>query len=170
MRSQALGVILAVATACVFVTGRARADYLADEADLLFQLGAEAYQRGDYREALKNFLGSNRLVPNRNVVFNVARTYEKLRQYPEAYRYFLTALDAEKDAAVRGRIEDALEQIKVHVAIVAVTHGGIVEWRQSHVPGRSAEAWDVAADLAGALAGAWLPFVSRWARASGASR
>jgi len=30
-----------------------------------FRLGAEAYQRGDYRLALEEFLGSNRLVQNR---------------------------------------------------------------------------------------------------------
>lgn len=120
MRSQALGVLLAVVTSTVLTGFGARADDLADEADLLFQLGAEAYQRGDYREALKNFLESNRLVPNRNVVFNVARTYEKLKQYPEAYRYFVTALDAEKDATARARIADALEQIKAYVAVVEV--------------------------------------------------
>lgn len=120
MRSQALGVLLAVAAAWLSSAHMARADDTADEADLLFQLGAEAYQRGEYREALKNFLGSNRLVPNRNVVFNIARTYEKLRQYPEAYRYFVSALDAEKDAAARARIEDAIDQIKAQVAVVEV--------------------------------------------------
>ena len=60
----------------------AHADDLADEADLKFRLGAEAYQRGDYKGALEKFLESNRLVPNRNVTYNVARCYEELRQFP----------------------------------------------------------------------------------------
>jgi outer membrane receptor protein involved in Fe transport len=120
MRSQSLGALLAVVVATLSVTGGVRADDTADEADLLFQLGAEAYQRGEYREALKHFLGSNRLVPNRNVLFNIARAYEKLRQYPEAYRYFVAALEAEKDPAARGRIEDAMAQIKGFVAVVQV--------------------------------------------------
>lgn len=97
-----------------------RADDVADEADLRFQLGAEAYQRGDYRDALQHFLASNRLVPNRNVVFNIARTYEKLRLYPEAYRYFTQAAEAEKDEAARRRIEAALSQIEPFVAVVEV--------------------------------------------------
>ena len=120
MRNWAFGLLLAAAAATLTAAGPAYADDTADEADLLFQLGAEAYQRGDYREALKSFLGSNRLVPNRNVVFNIARTYEKLRQYPEAYRYFIAALEAEKDAAARSRIEDAIDQIKGQVAVVEV--------------------------------------------------
>ena len=65
----------------------ARADDVADEADHLFSLGAERYQDKDYKNALANFLASNRLVRNRNVMFNIARTYEHLRQFADAYRY-----------------------------------------------------------------------------------
>src|SRR5262249_6734806 len=64
-----------------------RADDTADEAELHFQLGAERYQAGDFKGALEHFLASNRLVPNRNVLFNIARTYEQLKQSPDAYRY-----------------------------------------------------------------------------------
>lgn len=120
MRSLELGLFAAVFWAAVAVAPAAFADDLADEADLRFQLGAEAYQRGDHREALHHFLASNRLVPNRNVVFNIARTYEKLRQYPEAYRYFTAALEGEKDSATRARIAAALAQIKSNVAVVEV--------------------------------------------------
>src|SRR5204863_4549343 len=66
----------------------ARADDVADEADHLFTLGAEHYQKKDYKEALQYFLASNRLVRNRNVMFNIARTYEHLQQFPDAYRYY----------------------------------------------------------------------------------
>src|SRR5437773_1552373 len=57
----------------------AHADDVADEADLQFNLGADAYEKGDFRGALEHFLASNRLVPNRNVIFNIARTYEQLK-------------------------------------------------------------------------------------------
>jgi outer membrane receptor for ferrienterochelin and colicin len=109
-----------VALTLCFAPARARADDSADEADLRFQLGTEAYQRGEYRDALQHFLASNRLVANKNVVFNIAHSYEKLKQYPEAYRYFTQALAAEKDAAQRARIEAALEQIKAFVAVLDV--------------------------------------------------
>jgi len=98
----------------------AHADDLADEADLKFRLGAEAYQRGDYKGALEKFLESNRLVPNRNVTYNVARCYEELKQFPEAYRYFTLALQAEQRADTRARIERSLAGIRQNVAVLQV--------------------------------------------------
>src|SRR6187397_1654806 len=56
----------------------ARADGVADEAEVNFRLGAERYQAGDYRAALAFFLASQRLSPNRNVRFNIVRTFQRL--------------------------------------------------------------------------------------------
>lgn len=98
----------------------ALADDTADEADLKFRLGAEAYQRGDYRGALEHFLVSNRLVPNRNVIYNIARCYEELRQFPEAYRYFTLALQAETEKETQARIVRALGSIRQHVAVLEI--------------------------------------------------
>jgi outer membrane receptor for ferrienterochelin and colicin len=98
----------------------AAADDLADEADLKFRIGAEAFQRGDYKGALEKFLESNRLVQNRNVTYNVARCYEELRQFPEAYRYFALALAGESDAGARARIQRALGDIRQHVAVLEI--------------------------------------------------
>ena len=98
----------------------AHADDLADEADLKFRLGAEAYQRADYKVALEKFLESNRLVPNRNVTYNVARCYTELKQYPEAYRYFTLALRDETNADTRARIEHELGSIRQNVAVLEV--------------------------------------------------
>lgn len=106
-----------------FALGLARsahADDLADEADLKFRLGAEAYQRSDYKVALEKFLESNRLVPNRNVTYNVARCYEELKQFPEAYRYFLLALSGEPNSDTRARIEKALANIRQNVAVLEI--------------------------------------------------
>ena len=86
----------------------------------MFELGAEAYQRGDYRDALTHFLASNRLVPNKNVVFNIARSYEKLGRYAEAHRYYVKALDAEGDESLRARIQTALDELSPHVAVLDV--------------------------------------------------
>ncbi len=104
----------------MFCVVAASADDLADEANLQFRLGAESYQRGDFQDALQHFLASNRLVRNRNVVFNIARTFEKLHRYPEAYRYFTQALAAEKNAAQKKRIQQALTDIDQNVAVVEV--------------------------------------------------
>ena len=102
------------------LSGPAHADDLADEADLKFRLGAEAYQRADYKVALEKFLESNRLVPNRNVTYNVARCYTELKQFPEAYRYFTLALRDETNADTRARIDRELDRIRQNVAVLEV--------------------------------------------------
>lgn len=120
-RSRLLGAILAAAVAVgAFAPVQARADDNADEADLHFQIGAERYQAGEYRVALEHFLASNRLVPNRNVVFNVARTYEQLKQYPDAFRYYSQALEGETSPEAKERINTALARIAPNVAVLQV--------------------------------------------------
>jgi outer membrane receptor for ferrienterochelin and colicin len=98
----------------------ARADNLADEAELEFELGAERYKAGDFRGALEHFLASNRLVPNRNVVFNIARTYEQLKESADAYRYYNQALEGEQDAATRSRIDEAIAHTLPLIAVLRV--------------------------------------------------
>jgi len=102
------------------VSKTAYADDVADEADLQFQLGAERYEAADYKGALEHFLVSNRLVPNKNVLFNIARTYEQLKRSPDAYRYYLLALEGETNQAAKKRVEDALARITPTVAILRV--------------------------------------------------
>ena len=117
LRALAACAILCASVLCV---QQSRADDLADEADLQFTLGAEKYQAGDYRSALEHFLVSNRLVPNKNVVFNIARAFEQLKQYPEAFRYYTTALDQENDQAARARIDTAIARISPFVAVLDI--------------------------------------------------
>jgi outer membrane receptor protein involved in Fe transport len=102
------------------LAGTALADDLADEAEFQFELGAEDYQRGNYRDALEHFLASQRLVPNHNVVFNIASTYEQLGRYPEAFRYFDHALEVESEAGARAVIQQSLERIRPRVAVLRV--------------------------------------------------
>jgi len=99
----------------------AHADDLADQAELEFSLGADAYQRKDYKVALEHFLISNRLVANKNVLFNIARSYEQLKSYPSSFRYYSQALESESDPEARLRINTALEQIRQYVMVLRVT-------------------------------------------------
>ncbi|MDP3278036.1 MAG: TonB-dependent receptor [Deltaproteobacteria bacterium] len=99
---------------------QALGDNLADEAELQFQLGAERYQANDFRGALEHFLASNRLAPNRNVAFNIARCFAASRRFPEAYRYYLTALEGETTVATRRAIEQAMSRIASELAIVRI--------------------------------------------------
>ena len=110
-----LGIFIAI-----LVSPQARADDVADEADHLFTLGAEKYQERDYKTALQHFLASNRLVRNRNVMFNIAKSYEHLKSYPDAYRYYQRAGEGETDAAVKRSIAEALARLAPSVALVKV--------------------------------------------------
>lgn len=101
-------------------TGTAWGGGVADEADLQFQLGARAYERSDFLGALEHFLASNRLVPNRNVMFNIARSYEQLGRFPDAYRYYIDAQRGETDAAIAADVESALTRIGARVAVVEI--------------------------------------------------
>jgi outer membrane receptor protein involved in Fe transport len=98
----------------------ARADDTADEAGLHFEIATEKYQAGDYRAALEHFLASNRLVPNRNVLFDIARSYEALKKFPDAYRYYVRAAVGETDAPARARIDDALRRVAPNVGLLEV--------------------------------------------------
>jgi outer membrane receptor protein involved in Fe transport len=111
--------VFSLLVACT-IARPATADDLADEADLQFSLGAERYREGDYRGALEHFLASNRLVPNRNVGFNIARSYEQLKQYPEAFRYYTQSLEEETAPEVKERVTAAIEKIKPHVAVLRI--------------------------------------------------
>jgi tetratricopeptide (TPR) repeat protein len=112
---------IAVVSLVVLLSPSLRADDLADEADLHFTLATEKYAARDFRGALEHFLISNRLVPNRNVIFNIARTYEQMAQFPDAFRYYVQALELEPDASRRPKIGESIARIKPNVAVLNVT-------------------------------------------------
>lgn len=118
---KALLFLLAVAALPALPLGRASADDLADEADVQFELGAKKYQAGDYLGALEHFMVSNRLVPNKNVLFNIARCYEQLHRYPDAYRAYERALEAETDPQKQKPLSESLDRIAPKVGILEVT-------------------------------------------------
>jgi outer membrane receptor protein involved in Fe transport len=105
---------------CSTLASRARADDVADEADVEFNLGSESYQGGEYQRALAHYLSSNRLARNRNVLFNIARCYEQLKQYPDAHRYYTRAVENETDEAAIARINDSIARIAPRVAILQI--------------------------------------------------
>ena len=59
-------------------------------------------------------------MPNRNVVFNVARTFEKLKRFADAHRWYVQALEGEADPAAKGRVEESLKRLEPYVAVLAV--------------------------------------------------
>lgn len=110
-----------VSSALCFAPASASAESeTADEAELQFQLGNDRYDAGDVKGALEHFLASNRLAPNKNVLFDIARCYEQLKMLPDAYRYYSASHDAETSDAGRRRTEESLERLRPRVALLTV--------------------------------------------------
>ncbi|APR99513.1 hypothetical protein BCY86_01565 [Pajaroellobacter abortibovis] len=93
---------------------------LASEANLHFEKATKCYKLQDYQCALEHFFLSNRLVPNRNVIFNIARTYENLLNYPDAFRYYQYSLAEEINPVLQKRILEAINRIKPYIGIIHV--------------------------------------------------
>lgn len=116
-----VGALAVLATLPGLVLPRsAWADDVADESEVQFNLGAERYQAGDFTQALAHFLASNRLANNRKVLFNIARTYEQLKQYAEAHRYYSRSMEGETDSAVLVRAKEAIERVATRVALLSI--------------------------------------------------
>lgn len=114
-------VCITAGVTCVLIAAAvAHADGVADEADLQFTMGAESYTKGDFTSALQHFLASNRLVANRNVMFNIARAYEQLGRFPDAYRYYVDASRGDVDAKLKSDTAAALNRIAPKVAVILV--------------------------------------------------
>lgn len=93
---------------------------LAEEADLHFQQAIDHYRAGRFEKALEHLLRSNRLVPNRNVAFNIARCYEQLGRFDEAFRHYHDVLSAEPDPKGQANAREAIARIQPRVALIEV--------------------------------------------------
>ena len=107
--------------AAALVGAPAFADNTADEADVAFNLGNEAYAKRDYDRALSFYFLSHRLVPNRNVLFNIAKCYEAKSQVDEAYRYYNDLLPLDLPADDWREVKTALARLAPKVALLSVT-------------------------------------------------
>ena len=97
------------------------ADNTADEADVAFDLGNKAYAKRDYDTALASYFLSYRLVPNRNVLFNIARCYEAIDRFDEAYRYWNDLfVDPSLPESDRRDVKAALARLAPKVALVNI--------------------------------------------------
>ncbi|WP_434386158.1 TonB-dependent receptor domain-containing protein [Melittangium boletus] len=105
----------------LLVPAAVRASNTADEADVSFEVGNQAYARRQYVEALRSYFTSYRLVPNRNVLYNIARCYEALGRYNEAYRYYNDLTREALPAVDAAEVERALERLRPKVALIRIT-------------------------------------------------
>lgn len=93
---------------------------VADEAQYHFVRGNRLYREGKFEEALGHYYASNRLVPNRNVQFNVARCLEQLKQFEEAYRAWSAIDERALPEAERATVKAAVDRLRPYLALVEV--------------------------------------------------
>lgn len=86
-----------------------------DRARILFQQGVTAYRAGKFYEAVQIFLQTQRIYPDTQLLFNVARAYENLGNASAALRYYrdyLRQADRPSDGAeVRERVQGLEQQL-----------------------------------------------------------
>jgi len=86
-----------------------------DRARVLFQQGVSAYRAGRYYEAVDVFLETQRIYPDTQLCFNVARAYENLGNGSAALRYYrdyLRQADRPSDGEeVRERVRKLEQQL-----------------------------------------------------------
>jgi outer membrane receptor for ferrienterochelin and colicins len=121
-RNAALGhVVLAAVFVAASGPAALRADSSADEAEARFRRGADLYRQARFDEALLEFFSSNRLAPNKNVVFNIARSFEALGRYDEAYQYYDAYRVAEAAPRERDGATAKLNELAPRVALLVIT-------------------------------------------------
>jgi tetratricopeptide (TPR) repeat protein len=86
-----------------------------DRARVLFQRGVAAYHAGKFYDAVDVFLETQRIYPDTQLCFNVARAYENLGNVSAALRYYrdyLRQADRPSDGAeVRDRVRRLEQQL-----------------------------------------------------------
>jgi len=103
------------------VPATALADNTADEADTAFSIGNASFLKRDFERALASYFLSYRLVPNDNVLFNIARCYEALNRLDEAYRYYHDlSVRPSLDEADRREVSQALARLAPKTALLSV--------------------------------------------------
>jgi outer membrane receptor for ferrienterochelin and colicins len=105
----------------LLIASPAQADNTADEADVAFTLGNRAYAKREYDKALASYLLSHRLVPNQNVLFNIARCYEQLKKFDEAFRYYFELSSQKLDDDDAREVRGALGRLTPKVALLTIT-------------------------------------------------
>lgn len=90
-----------------------------------YERGAEHYEAGRLRDAIGEFVISNRISPNPRVVFNVAQAFFQLREAESAFDYYVRylAMDdpLDEDGGRRAQARADLAELERRVARVRIT-------------------------------------------------
>jgi tetratricopeptide (TPR) repeat protein len=82
----------------------------------LFARGATAYSAGRYYEAIEIFTEADRLYPNPQFSFNIAKAYDNLGSQSGALRYYLEYLRRSPEALDRLAVESRVRELELALA------------------------------------------------------
>lgn len=108
----------------VFWPGAASAEQEAtaqERAQAHFERATELYAEGRYQEALEEYQQAHELVPHPSALFNMARCYENLGEFPEALAHYRESLAGTEDETERADIERRINTILQHPVRVFIT-------------------------------------------------
>ncbi len=114
-RATAVGVFL-VLTAAASASARGPGGTAAEQrATQLFELSAEAYRGGRFKEAIDLLKEAYRLAPDAILVYNLARAYEGLGDRPNAVESYTAYLRAAPDARDRASVEQRIAALRAGI-------------------------------------------------------
>lgn len=122
MRSTLVIPLLAAALGVLGVASVVRAEERAPEsanvelARAEYDLGAEAFAAGRFREAITHFEETNRLVPNPALAYNIALAYDSIGEVPSALRYYRDYLRALPNAEDRAEVIASIRRLEKRLA------------------------------------------------------
>lgn len=87
-------------------------DALTDEARAFFVRGLALYERGRYRAAYEAFVAARRFAPTAEVLYNMARTSERLGRRREASDLYAAYLRAQPKADDRDEVEARITALR----------------------------------------------------------
>ncbi|MBI4817074.1 MAG: PEGA domain-containing protein [Deltaproteobacteria bacterium] len=76
------------------------------------EAGKKAFSRGSYEEAIQEFKAAYDLKPSSGIIFNIAKSYERLARYEEAIDYFQQYLQSEPNAKDKADVEETIKRLK----------------------------------------------------------
>ena len=117
--------LLWLALGCA-LSSAARANPAEDQeiAKAHFATGLSYYDTGRYRPAVNEFREAYRLVPRPELLYNIARAYEKVEDAGRATDYYLRYLAARPAATEKAEVTAALARLKHRVGWILI-HGTV---------------------------------------------
>ena len=85
-------------------------------AKVLFEKGVAAYSGGKYYEAIEIFIETDRLYPNPQIAYNIAKAYDQLGSRSGSLRYYRDYLGRSPEATDRGEIEKRIRELEASLA------------------------------------------------------